>query len=237
MDRRTLLTIASCSGLASCLPIRESLADENEIKNKPSKTTPDENRTTLTAVEGSSDDDLIHELQIALGLVDCEPTANRTCPSPDQMESLLAFAENELPEILNDIYDTSHIWLSPEDVAIGRDCRTLKVGEKNLPNQYRVHKHGTFDYRHETRSARAKAYIEFCHPSIDDIWRDVRSCAIIAAVSAVVAAILAENPGAAKAVFYPVFVNCLKRKIGNRAKEITVHLYMRTEHGCWSNHC
>ncbi|MHB8063261.1 MAG: hypothetical protein ACYDG2_11600 [Ruminiclostridium sp.] len=116
-------------------------------------------------------------------------------------------------------------------------CRQLEVGSEDRPKETRFHKHGPLDYRFETRSVNAIAYIKFCHPTINEIWDDVRGCAITAAVSAVVVAILSGNIELAKALFYPSFYACLVSKIGERAKEVEISLFEDKELGCWENHC
>ncbi|QDT66476.1 hypothetical protein [Calycomorphotria hydatis] len=185
---------------------------------------PEEPKPTLEA----DGDELIEELQLAI-----------FAPVRDKpMQDFLDYIENDLPQLIINSVGDNRIWVEFDDGGSVLGCRSLKIGSSNLPNQSRTHKHGRFDYRYETRSARSVAYIDFCHPSINDIWSDVKTCAILAAVASVVAAALAKNYGAAKAVFYPAFIACLTAKIGERlAREVSVGFHTDNEHGCWSNHC
>lgn len=160
--------------------------------------------------------------------------AARTDP---QIEFLRYLAE-DLPGLLRDTVDSRRVWVEFRDSGpTVNNCRTLEVGEENLPKQSRNHKHSNTDWRFETRSVKKKAYIVFCHPTIDAIWDDVRGCAIGAASAAIVAAILAENYETAEATFYPLFYACLVSRIGDRAREVSVDTRADTEHGCWENHC
>lgn len=161
-------------------------------------------------------------------------------PGPDEA-LFLEYLRKELPRLSAAEFEHELVFLSVRDLdglsLAGSNCRTISIGEKKLPKDTRTHKHGRWDYRFETRSVKKKAYIEFCHPSMGDIWTDVRECAHGAIVTAVVAAVLAENFAVAKATFYPVFYSCLVSKIGRRAREVSVEFRVETEHGCWENHC
>ncbi|MCP4252319.1 MAG: hypothetical protein GY775_02725 [Candidatus Scalindua sp.] len=176
----------------------------------------------------SNSDELTSDIQDAVD----DPTR-----SSDKI-AFLAYLKKDLPAEVRAVYDTHNIWLHISEVGgTINNCRQLRVGEGPLPKQSRTHKHGDFDYRFETRSVRSVAYIIFCHPDIDDIWTDVRDCATGAAVTAVLAAILAGNYEVARATFYPVFYACLVTKIGERAKEVTVGFETKSEYGCWEYHC
>lgn len=82
------------------------------------------------------------------------------------------------------------------------------------------------------RTSKLTAYAEFAAPSLSDIWGDVTSCAAGAAVTATLVAIIA-SPAAALPAFKAAFMACLVPKIGDRAKEISVALSTRQEHGDW----
>lgn len=115
--------------------------------------------------------------------------------------------------------------------------RRISLGTHDMPNQSRVHKHGDWDYRYETRSAWKKAYVDVTHPTLDDFINDAVQCAQGAATAAVLAAIFAENPGAGFAIFWPAFKACMYTKIGNRVNQLSAELGLRDETGCWTNHC
>jgi len=169
--------------------------------------------------------------------IDAEIDPTDESPDPEAV-ALLNYFRNDLGRTIEIDGDVEALWLESEEVqSLEANCRSIKIGEGALPNESRLHKHGDFDYRYETRSVKAVAYIDFCHPSLNEIWGDVRSCAVGAAVAAVVAAVIAENYAAAKAVFYPVFYECLRQKIGSRAREVTVKMRMEKKKACWTNHC
>ncbi|MBT9250312.1 hypothetical protein [Bacillus halotolerans] len=136
--------------------------------------------------------------------------------------------------------DLNTIWLEYFDEGPCPDkpnCRRIRIGNKTFPNQHRTHRHGQFDVRIETRSVRGVAYIDFSHPDIDDIWGDVKACAIGAAVVAVAAAIIAGDVTTARTLFYPSFYACLVAKLGERAKEVDVVFSSDKEYSCWKYHC
>ena len=169
-------------------------------------------------------------------------TAIQTAVDADRRDSqqvaFLRYLQEDLPVLVRAVFDHHGVFLSVRDaVHVKDDCRSIFVGESPLPKQSRTHKHGDYDYRFETGSVKKTAYIDFCHPTIGEIWEDVRGCAIGAAVTAVVAAILSESFEVAKATFYPMFYACLVSRIGDRAKEVSVDFHTDTEYGCWENHC
>jgi hypothetical protein len=155
-----------------------------------------------------------------------------------EIQRFLYFINDELPRIILDEHDDIDVFRSTKEViSATRGCRTWKIGDYNYPNQSRTHKHGTWDYRWETRSVKAEVFVEVCHPDIDDIRSDVYACIRVAATTAVIVAVVSENPAAGYAIFFPTFRECLKSKIGDRVKQVTVDLYSRNEYGCWTNHC
>lgn len=157
-----------------------------------------------------------------------------TTSSPE-LEQFLSELSN-LSELVN-ATRVAPVYLDVTQVtALGR-CIKVKLGESPLPNQTRLHKHGDFDYRYETRSQKWEVFAEICHPDINDFRQDVIDCCVAAAVVAVIVAVVSESPQAGYAVFYPTFLECLKSKIGNRAREVTVRLSKEQEVGCWTNHC
>ncbi|MMZ48167.1 hypothetical protein D1872_98280 [compost metagenome] len=120
----------------------------------------------------------------------------------------------------------------------GTNCKRTSLGIHNFPNEQRTHQHGPFDVRFESRQVTAEAYAEFTHPEIDDIWDDVKGCAIGAAVAAVVTLIVIEDIATAEAIFYPSFYTCLVELIGDRGKEVVVKLESgEKERSCWTYHC
>lgn len=174
-------------------------------------------------------DELLEEIRDALDSPVRDP----------QRTAFLAQLE-QLPLLVSAQFDLSRVFLSVREVHVARaadTCKTLSVGEVDQLPQTRTHKHGKFDWRWEERSVREVAYIEFCHPTLDDIWSDVRACAGGAAAAAVTAAIVAGNLAAAKALFYPTFYACLVSRIGQRASEVELTYRSDKEYGCWKYHC
>ncbi|WP_280149706.1 hypothetical protein [Bacillus safensis] len=136
--------------------------------------------------------------------------------------------------------DINKIWLEYFDEGPCPDkpnCRRIKTGNQAFPNEHRTHRHGKFDVRVETRSVRGVAYIDFSHPDIENIWEDVKACAIASAVLAVTAAILTDDFTTARTLFYPSFYACLVSKLGERAKEVDVVFSSDKEYSCWKYHC
>jgi hypothetical protein len=78
------------------------------------------------------------------------------------------------------------------------------------------------------------AYVELCGPEdiLNDLWGDVQQCAVTAAVAATGAAIFA-SPASATPAFTAAFNACMSAKIGERVKEIQIHLSVADETGEW----
>lgn len=153
---------------------------------------------------------------------------------PDD-KSFLNYLKNDL--LSQAMVNHSDVWVEFLEVECGDGCIRLSTGEENLPNGSRLHKHSDTDYRYETRSVKKIAYIDFHHPTIDQIWGDVKECAIEAAVLTVITAILTEAYDVAMGIFYPIFYECLKEKIHDTAKEVNVEMTSETEYGCYKYHC
>ena len=115
--------------------------------------------------------------------------------------------------------------------------RRVNLGTHDMPNQGRLHKHGTADYRTETRSAWKQAYVDVTHPTIDDIINDVVACVHNAATAAVLTAIFSDNTESGYAIFWPTFKLCMRLRIQERAEEISATLGYTNETGCYTYHC
>lgn len=112
-----------------------------------------------------------------------------------------------------------------------------RLGTHNLPNNTRVHKHGTFDYRFETRSVKWEVSVIFRHPTMSDFVNDAISCVGAAAVGSVVAAVVFESPPVGLALFKPAWKACMVAKVGAAiANDIQVELVRDKIHGSWTNH-
>jgi hypothetical protein len=122
-----------------------------------------------------------------------------------------------LPKVLQDVADDFTMLLA---LNAGINCHTnveleesqasntkrVKLGTHDMPNQSRLHKHSNTDWRTETRPAWKQAYADLTHARISDFVRDAVECTKIAATTAVLTAIFAENPGAGLAIFKPTFL-------------------------------
>jgi hypothetical protein len=122
--------------------------------------------------------------------------------------------------------------------TVDSSTRRIGLGTHDMPNQSRLHKHGDFDYRTETRSAWVQAYVDVSHPKVDSFMKDAVECARDSASAAVLAAIFAGNIGAAYAIFWPAFKLCLAAKVSQTiSEETSVNLGSTNETGCWTYHC
>ncbi|MBA3314907.1 MAG: hypothetical protein H0T47_16670 [Planctomycetaceae bacterium] len=111
------------------------------------------------------------------------------------------------------------------------------LGTHNLPNNTRLHKHGTFDYRFETQSVKWEVYVTFRHPTMSDFINDAITCVGAAAVGSVIVAVVLESPQAGLAIFTPAWKACMVAKVGLAiANEIQVELSKDKIHGPWSGH-
>jgi len=113
---------------------------------------------------------------------------------------------------------------------------THNLGTHNLPNNARLHRHDTWDYRVETRSVKWEVYVTFKHPTMSDFVNDAITCTRAAAIGSVIAAVVFNSPQVGLALFKPAWQACMKQKIGQRASEVTVELGKRKIHGPWSGH-
>ena len=121
----------------------------------------------------------------------------------------------------------------PEAVAEHRH----PLGTHVLPNQTRIHRHGTFDVRFETRSQRIKVFVVFRHPTLSTFLNHAISCVAAAAVGSAVVAAATSNPGAGLALFMPGWKACMVAKVGATiANQIQVELKTETITGPWSGH-
>jgi hypothetical protein len=123
---------------------------------------------------------------------------------------------------------------------IGATSNEIKVGlgTHDLPKQTRLHKHGDFDYRTETRSQWEVAYAKFTGTSLEQIRSQIVDCTRGAVTSAVVAAIWAQNPSLAYELFVPAWKICMYALLDRAIVDgIQVWFGSDTEAGCWENHC
>ena len=156
----------------------------------------------------------------------------------EEMQAFLGFIETGLSDTILSRYSDVRVFRQVVEASSpNATCRTWKLGETPLPNQSRVHKHGNFDYRYETRSVKAEVFAEICHPDIDDIRGDVEHCLRVAGTTAVITAVVTESPSVGYAIFFPVFRACLIDAIGDRAKQVSARLFSRNQYACWTNHC
>ncbi len=120
------------------------------------------------------------------------------------------------------------------DPALFYETRKVEIGHINGVPEVKVEwEGGLIKYPviyH--RDSKLTAYAEFAAPNLNDIWGDITSCAAGAAVTATLVAIIA-SPAAALPTFKAAFMACLVPQIGDRAKEISVALSTRQEHGEW----
>lgn len=157
-----------------------------------------------------------------------------------KLESFLNYLEYDLRQEAELEFSNLIVWSQVKDEGKceeNLDCRKISLGTHKLPNQSRTHKHGDLDYRYETRGAKMKAFASFSSPRIDDIWEDIKTCAIGASITAVIVAISSGDYNTAMALFYPTFYACLASKIGERAKEVDVTFSRNPEYDCWKYHC
>jgi hypothetical protein len=125
---------------------------------------------------------------------------------------------------------------APADIAEAVEY-IHKLGTHNLPNQTRVHKHGTFDYRFETRSQKVKVSVRFRHPSISTFVQHAVNCVAAAAVGSVITAAATNSPQAGLAIFKPAWKACMVQKVGNTvASEVQVAILTEIVTGSWSGH-
>jgi len=114
---------------------------------------------------------------------------------------------------------------------------THKLGTHNLPNQYRTHKHGTFDWRVESRWQKKKVSAVFKHPTMSDFVNAAVSCVGVSAVGSAVLAAATSNPAAGLAIFVPGWKACMLTKVSAAvANDIKVDLKVETITGPWSGH-
>jgi hypothetical protein len=114
---------------------------------------------------------------------------------------------------------------------------THKLGTHTLPNNTRVHKHGTFDYRFETQSVKWEVFITFRHPTMTNFIEDAIECVGAAAVGSVIVAVVLESPQVGLAIFEPAWKLCMAGKVGKAiANDIQVELTKNNVHGPWTNH-
>lgn len=114
----------------------------------------------------------------------------------------------------------------------------VRLGGAKGPNQHRLHKHGRFDFRTETRKAYTNVYVVFKHPSMCQYVNDAVDCIPWGVASAVVTAALSESVDIGLKMFYPVWYTCFSVKVGlTTAKEMGLEIIVESEHSCWSNHC
>jgi hypothetical protein len=86
------------------------------------------------------------------------------------------------------------------------------LGNVPLPNEHRVRHKKWTTTELQTRQCKAEVYVKFNHPDIADFLAAARECAIHAAIGAVLAAVVFENPGAGLAIFKPLWIACMKQK-------------------------
>jgi hypothetical protein len=111
------------------------------------------------------------------------------------------------------------------------------LGTHNLPNQTRVHKHGPFDFRFETRSQRVKVSVRFRHPTMSTFVNHAKNCVAAAAVSSVITAAATNSPNAGLAIFKPAWKACMMNKVGNViANQVQVAILTEIITGNWSGH-
>jgi len=114
---------------------------------------------------------------------------------------------------------------------------THKLGRHNLPNQTRLHRHGPFDIRFETRSQKIEVFVTFRHPTMSDFVNHAVSCVAAAAVASAITAAATNSPNAGLAIFKPGWKACMVAKVGAAiANQIQVTLSTKTVTGPWSGH-
>ncbi|MDM5254226.1 hypothetical protein [Bacillus toyonensis] len=181
------------------------------------------------------------ELKITRDIQEATDKTTRTESDPESAAFLKYLKGEFLTQAEMVFSDLSTVWLENEDEgpcsADSSNCRRLRIGTDARPNEHRTHRHDRFDVRVETRQVRGAAYVEFTSPGIDDIWEDIKACAMGAAIAAVVSAIIVSDFTTARTVFYPAFYACLVEKIGDRAKEVELEFFTDNEYSCWKYHC
>lgn len=133
--------------------------------------------------------------------------------------------------------DVSMVYVSPEITSMLGNL-VMHLGTHKMPNQQRLHKHGRFDYRAETRKHSIKVWVEVTHPDMDDIRSDVEHCVRVAGTTAVVVAVATDSPTAGMRIFYPAFIRCLAlRTSATVANKSRAKLKRKNSYTCWTNHC
>lgn len=224
-DRRHLITSGAFAGLAALTADHACGDDRKKKKNAKSNDDSSCEHCNAKIANTEATDDLVADIKLAI------ETSNR---DPRAREFLEALAQVG-PQVRSNY--PFPVFRDVRLAATSSRCIELTLGDSPLPRQARTHKHGTFDYRYETRSAKIVVYATICHPDINDFRSDAVACAREAAIEAVIVAVITESPQAGMAIFGPAFFACMQRRIGNRAREVTATLDERREYACWTNHC
>lgn len=169
--------------------------------------------------------------------------------STQDLKQVLDTLETEKPELLQKLIQEaklitlstrSNAWVEIQKLDQVREAAqyTISIGKSPLPNQHRLHKHGTFDYRFEARQCKTEVFVRFTHPTIDQFINDAVTCAGIAAIGSVIAAATTGAIPAAYAIFYPAWKACMILKVGATVvADFNVELFTKSSCGCWENHC
>jgi len=155
----------------------------------------------------------------------------------EALKQLVLDAKILVSPYLNDVHEIQPL-VKPENLEEGIKVHRHKLGSTPLPNEHRLHKHGTFDYRWEVRTVKATVYVKFTHPQLSNMLDHAITCCAAAGIAGVIAAVgLGGNVAAGYAIFYPSWKLCMAGKVGaDAASNISVSLEFETVKSNWENH-
>jgi hypothetical protein len=164
----------------------------------------------------------------------------------DALQSVFITLSREAPDLLKKLVDEAKslypiqdgIWVAIEEVSSLSSEAVYKLGSSPLPNEKRFHKHGSFDYRWESRQCEIEVFLRFRHPTLDQYLNDAITCAGASGLAAVIAAVASGNVAAGYALFYPAWKACMLLRLSESiVNDFQVELFSNSRCGCWENHC